>query len=88
MSSRRSYKQIIYGVALGVGIAFVMSPTARDKIKQLFLGKSEELLPLIKEEIELYLDRISEAIKSGKAASQQREDELAQIMSPESRRAG
>lgn len=86
MNSKCSYKKVLIGFAIGMGMVLVLSPKTRENLKRLVLEKSDELLPTIKKEIELYLDRISEAIAAGKAASQQREDELEQIILGESRK--
>jgi CBS domain containing-hemolysin-like protein len=76
VASNRTYKKVLMGFFVGLGVALVLSSSTRNKIKKLVLDKSENALPNIKEKIEQYLNRISEAIAVGKAAFQQREDEL------------
>jgi len=80
VSSNGSCKKVIIGLGIGIGLGLVLSPTAREKIKKMVSEKSEDLLPDAKEKIEHYLSRLSEAVTLGKAAFQQREDELEQLM--------
>lgn len=86
MASKNSYKKLLVGFGLGLGLALALSPAAREKIKRFLLEKSEDILPTIKEELDYYLDRISEAVAIGKAASQEKENEFKQMILRESHR--
>ncbi len=80
MSSNSSCKKILIGLGIGIGLGLALSPATREKIKMMFSEKSEDILPDAKEKIGRYLSRFSEAVTLGKAAFQQREDELEQLM--------
>jgi|GEM_PF-5513739 len=80
MEKKVDFKKILIGAAVGVGVGLALSPQVRDKIKAIIQDKAEDLLPTLKKEIELYLDRLSEAVVVGKEAFNKKEDELENIL--------
>lgn len=80
MEKKFDLKKIVLGAAVGVGVGLALSPQVREKIKAIVQEKAEDLLPTLKKEIEMYLERLSEAVAVGKEAFDKKEDELENIL--------